>query len=341
MYKALNTGTHYEPLRPNRALGIKDKYEFTHGYKSVCVYDIETMEFVKEIPVGTSPDCHATSLDNTYLYIACFEGLYCINLETLEVDKVLTEIQECYATNTMPDGTLLVHDLRGGVVLVKDITDMDKIHIESRVPVIPNGEFRCEIGGKGNFLEDGKYYLCCGWLQSKLYLFNVEEGFTFETFIDTDDILHGSDDLVINKDKTKAYCACHKGVEENGHVVVVDIPGKRIAKVIKTGVGTCGLTMTSDERYVIASNDQDASISVIDTEIDEVVNTPCAAEGFKNLGLISYIQGISCGADDSIFVYGCSGNGALVRFYDIANSNKYTITSKLGIYDSDTGALRF
>ena len=333
MYEALITGIHYEPLRPNRALGIKDKYEFAHGYNNDCVYDAETMDFVKEIKVGTKPDCHATSLDNSYLYIACREGLYCISQETLEVEKVLTEIGPCYATNTMPNGDLLVHDLRGGVQLVKDITDMNKIHVEPRIPVIPNGEFRCEIGGKGNFLEDGKYYLVCGWHQKKLYLFNVEEGFTFEDFTEVDELLNGSDDLVINSAKTKAYCACHKGQTKTAHVAVIDIASHKIAKIIPTGVGTCGLTMTNDERYVVCSNDQEGSISVIDTETDEIVNKPCAEEGFRTLGLISYIQGISCGADNSIFVYGCSGNGAIVRFFDIANSNKYIVSSKIGKYE--------
>ena len=335
MFTALTTGIHYEPLRPNRAMGIKDKYEFTHGDGTLCVYDIETMDFVKEIKVGTKPDCHATSLDNSYVYIACLEGLYCISQKTLEVEKVLTEIGQCYATNTMPNGDLLVHDLRGGVQLVKNITDMENIYVEPRIPVIPGGEFRCEIGGKGSFLENGKYYLNCGWHQKKLYLFNVENGFTFEDFTEVDDLLDGSDDLVINSAKTKAYCACHKGQTRMAHIAVIDIASHKIAKIIPTGIGTCGLTMTNDERYVVCSNDQEGSISVIDTEIDEIVNKPCAEEGFNKLGLKSYIQGISCGADNSIFVYGCSGNGAIVRFYDVANSNKYIISSKEGKYEQE------
>ncbi len=65
------------------------------------------MDFVKEIPVVTKPDCHATSLDNSYLYIACLEGLYCTSQKTLEVEKVLTEIGLCYATNTMPNGAIV------------------------------------------------------------------------------------------------------------------------------------------------------------------------------------------------------------------------------------------
>ena len=139
---------HYEPLRPNRMNDIKERYEFAHGESSVCVYDINTLDFVKEIPVGSYPDCHATSLDNNYLYIACFEGIYCINQDTLKVDKVI-DTGKVYATNVMPDGnTLLVHDLCGGVILINDITDMEKIHIHKRVQVIPNGKFRCEIGGK-------------------------------------------------------------------------------------------------------------------------------------------------------------------------------------------------
>ncbi len=314
---------------------IKERYEFTHGESSVCVYDIDTLDFVKEIPVGSYPDCHATSIDNDYLYIACFEGIYCINQNTLKVDKVI-DTGKVYATNVMPDGnTLLVHDLCGGVILINDITDMEKIHIHKRVQVIPNGKFRCEIGGKGNLFSDGRYYLCNGWLQSKMYLFDRQNDFSFELFHDEDSVLYASDDLVINKEKTKAYSACRRGNENRAHVAVIDIETRKIINTIQTGVGTCGLTMTSDERYVIASNDQDDSISVIDTVTDAVVNTPCAKAGFDKLGIRGYIQGISCGKDDSVYVYGCSGNGAIVRFFDVVNSNRYVISYPGGKYVSE------
>lgn len=324
---------HYEPLRPCRSRGISEKYEFTHGEQSVCVYDMQSMDFVKEIPVGTKPDCHATSLHNRYLFIACMEGLYCLDQENLEVVRII-DTGKCYATNILPNGDLLVHDLCGGVILIKDVEDMSRIHIHKRIQVIPDGQFRCEIGGKGNFFGNGRYYLCNGWLQSKMYVFDVLNDFSFETFIDTDPILYASDDLVISADKTKAYSACRRGDEQRALVAVIDIASRKIVKTIPTGIGTCGLTMSNDERYVIASNDQEDSISVIDTLNDEVVNTPCAHEGFAALGLRGYIQGISCGADDSIFVYGCSGNGAIVRFYDIARSNRYIISSKNGKYAS-------
>ena len=158
--------------------------------------------------------------------------------------------------------------------------------------------------------------------------------FTFEIFHDTDEIIKASDDLVISSDKKTAYCACRRGNDNIAHVAVIDIDSRSIVKTIKTGYGTCGLTMTQDERYVIASNDQDDSITVIDTTINEVVNTPCAREGFDALGIVGYIQGISCGCDNSIYVYGCSGNGAIVRFDDIANSNKFTVSWKGGKYSS-------
>lgn len=333
----LNEKYHFEPLRPQRCKGAENegRYEFTHGKTSVCVYNIKTLDFVKEIPVGTNPDCHATSADNKYLYIACFEGLYCIDQEKLEVVKVL-DTGKLYATNALPDGnTLLVHDLTGGVIIIKDICDMEKIHIHKRIQVIPDGKFRCEIGGKGNFLAGGKYYLCCGWHQAKLYLFDVENDFSFEIFHDTDEVISSSDDLVISRDKKTAYCACRRGNDNIAHVAVIDIDSKSIVKTIKTGYGTCGLTMTQDERYVIASNDQDDSITVIDTEINEVVNTPCAREGFNALGITGYIQGISCGCDNSIYVYGCEGNGAIVRFDNIATENKYTVSWQGGKYVSN------
>jgi DNA-binding beta-propeller fold protein YncE len=109
-------------------------------------------------------------------------------------------------------------------------------------------------------------------------------------------------------------------------VAVIDLAARKVRKMIRTGRGTCGLTMTNDERYVIASNDQDDSISVIDTKTDEVIRIPSARPGFEKLGITGYIQGISIGRNDEVYVYGCSGNGALVRFEDITSSPRWTIS---------------
>lgn len=325
---------HYDPLRPHRTGDVEERYEFTHGSNSVCVYDLATLRFVTEIPVGTKPDCHATSLDNKYLYIACLDGLYCIGQDTLRVEKVI-DTGPVYATNVMPDGsTMFVHDLAGGVVILKDIADMAGIHIHKRLPVIPGATYRTEIGGKGHFIGNGdRYYLCAGWKSALAFLFDRESDYSFEVFMpETPDLLN-SDDLVINRAKTKAYTACHR-YKAASYVAVIDITTRQVIGKIPTGKGTCGLTMSNDERYVIASNDDDDSITVIDTETDSVVSTVSARKGFEALGITGYIQGISVGTDDAIYVYGCSGNGALVRFTAITDTGSYTISHKDGMYVS-------
>ena len=167
---------HYEPLRPNRMYGSPEPYEFTHGDGSICVYDKKTLDFVKEIKVGTNPDCHAVSGDGRYLYIACFEGLYCIGIESLEVEKIV-DTGKIYATNVLPDGnTLLVHDLEGGVQVIENINDMEKIRVAFRTQVLPERKFRSEIGGKGNFIDKDRFYLCAGWRSAKLYLLDEPIG---------------------------------------------------------------------------------------------------------------------------------------------------------------------
>jgi len=330
---------YYEPLRPNRIADVPERYEFSHGESSVCVYDIVTLDLVKEIPVGTKPDCHATSPDNRFLYIACSEGVYCISQETLEVVKVIPIVM-AHAVNVLPDGSaLLVHDICGGVSLLREITDMSRIHIHSRRQVIPNGKLRCEIGKKGSFLENGRYYLCCGWHQSNLYLFDLEDDFSFEIFMESDDRLFNGDDLVVTADHKKAYCACCQKGRKRSHVAVIDMEQRKIRKIIPTGVGTCGLTMTVDGRYLVASNGGDDSISVIDMATDTVVNTPCAGKGFEELGITGYIQGISCGKDNSIYVYGSASNGVIVRFYDIVEHNRYTISCRGEKYVSEEGRI--
>ena len=111
---------------------------------------------------------------------------------------------------------------------------------------------------------------------------------------------------------------------------VIDIEKRCIFGTIETGIGTCGLTMTNDEQYVVASNDRDDSISVVDTETDTVISTLSARPGFEKLDIKGYIQGISVGANDEIYVYGCSGTGALVKFWDIVDEAKWKISYRGG-----------
>ncbi len=332
----MKSGRHFEPLRPNRITDIEERYEFTHGTDSVCVYDIKTLRFVAEIPVGKKPDCHATSPDNRFLYIACLDGLYCIGQDSLEVERVI-DTGPVYATNAMPDGdVLLVHDLCGGVIIIRDIMNMGKIHIHKKMPVIPGAVYRSELGGKGHFLENGRYYLCAGWKSAQLYIFDRQSDFSFEVFMPENPDLLKSDDLVISSDKLKAYTACHS-YKAQSFVAVADIVSRKVTSRIQTGNGTCGLAMSNDERHVIASNDADDSISVIDTVTDTVVNTLSARKGFEKLEITGYIQGISTGTDDSVYVYGCSGNGAIVRFSDITGQGKCEISYQGGMYNSSQG----
>ena len=311
---------HFEPLRPHRSLGIDEHYEFAHGTNSVCVYDIRTLDFVKEIPVGVEPDCHATSLDNRFLYMACADGLWCISQESLDVVN-LVDTGHVYATNVMPDGdTMLLHDGFGGVFVLKG--NGDKMRIHKRLDVLGTNTCRDTLGGKGHFVLEGRYYLVAAWNHGKLFTIDMQD-YSVETFMEIQPALAMGDDLVVSRDKTKAYVACYNA---QSWVAVVDIARREVVKRIPTGCGSCGLTMTNDERYVICSNDQDDSISVIDTTVDEVVATPSARPGFEKLGIKGYIQGISIGRNDEVYVYGCSGNGALVRFTDIVGKGDWAIS---------------
>lgn len=331
----MSTCKHYDPLRPNRAFGPSDVYEFTHGVDSVCVYDIETMDFLKEIKLGERPDCHGTSVNNRYLYMACADGLYCVDQNTLELVR-LVDTGHVFGVNVMPDGeTMLLHDAYGGIQILKDIQNMDKIHIYKRLDVLGTNTNMETLGGKGHFIGNDRYYLCNGWDSPIIYAIDMENDYAFDVFLEDAEHLYRPDDLVVSKDKTKAYSACY---HDKSYVAVTDIAKRRVIGSVKTGTGTCGLTMTNDERYVIASNDRDDSISVIDTMTDKLVSTPCARAGFEKLGIIGYIQGISIGLNDEVYVYGCSGNGALVKFWDIVDDPKWMISYAGGkISSSEAG----
>lgn len=324
---------HFEPLRPGRNTCRAEKYEFAHGNDSICAYDINSLDFITEIPVGKTPDCHAATISNKYLYVACMDGLYIIDQQTLSVCKIL-QTGPVYATNTLPYGdVMLVHDLRGGIYVIKDIDDMGKVHIHKHLDILhemAQKETRVELGGKGNFLAGDRYYLCAGWKSSRLFTIDIENDYAWEEFMPEMHELYLGDDLVITADKKKAFIACHRDFDVS-YVAVVDLKNRVVKKTIVTGRGTCGLTMTADELYVIASNDADDSISVIDAEKEAVINTLCAREGFNKLGYEKgYIQGISAASDDSIFVYECSGIGAVVRFEDITGKGTYVVSCKQG-----------
>lgn len=335
---------HFEPLRPNRSANdLPERYEFAHGTNSLCVYDINTMDFIKELPVGKKPDCHATTRSNRYLYLATLEGVYVLDQETLSFCKII-ETGPVYATNALADGsTMLVHDERGGIYVLKDVDDMEKVHIHKYLHLLPEEAAqskRVELGGKGHFLCNGRYYLCAGWNSGKMFLLDLENDYSFEVFMPYTEALARGDDLVLSSDKEKAFVACHRG-DDQAFVHVVDLKTRTVKTCIPTGNGTCGLTMTADERYVIASNDRDDSISVISVEEEKVVNTICAKEGFRALGCTDAIriQGITAARNDSIFVYECSGAGALVRFDDLLGKGDYVISLKGRKYDSRKGLL--
>ena len=74
-------------------------------------------------------------------------------------------------------------------------------------------------------------------------------------------IVDGFDDLVISRDKTRAYCACHREDTGNSFLTAIDIEKRCISGTIVTSFGTYGLTMTNDEQYVVASNGERAHIT--------------------------------------------------------------------------------
>ena len=327
---------HYDPLRPNRALGISDRYEFTHGAESICIYDINTMDFIKEVKAGPRPDCHSTSLSNRWLYMACGDGLHILDQNTLEIAKVLYT-GHVYGTNVMPDGeTMLLHDNYGGIYILKDIEDIEKIRIYKRITLLTRGTPGYTLGGKGNFYENYRYYLVGTWNDGAVIRIDLEDDYSFERFAEKDPLLDRGDDLVISSDKTRAYLTCHRS-NQPSHVAVIDIASRKVIKTIETGNGTCGLTMSNDERYAIASNDSDDSVTVIDTADDTAVSTLSARTAFEALGIYGYIQGISIGVNDEVYVYCCNGNGALVRFSDIITNPVCTVSWSGGQHTFDIG----
>ncbi len=351
MGNGANVGSvHYDPLRPHRARGVSERWEFTHGTNTLCVYDLNGLTFVKEIPVGERPDCHATSCSNRWVYIACKAGLFMIDQDRRAVARHV-DTGWVFGTNVMPDGsTMLLHDARGGIMVLRDIEDPERIHVRGRLDVLGTNQEMDTLGGKGNFISDG-LYLCCGWRRSRLYLVDLRELTDLGRLSDLRDLssprpwsvfledqrLRMSDDLVVSRDRTRAYCACYGGAGES-RVAIVSVAERRVVSTIATGAGTCGLTMSPDERFVIASADAEDAIYVIDTETDRLCATVSARRGFLETGIKGYIQGISGGSRGDIYAYGCSGNGALAVFHGLGPEAEVTIAWPGGRWHGKGGA---
>lgn len=207
----------------------------------------------------------------------------------------------------------------------RPVQDMTNIHIQKRLDIFGENKLMETLGGKGNFIDGGRYYLANGWNKNNIYAFDVENDYFYELFMSNQADLKRGDDLVIGDHGNKAYSACYSN-RADSYVAVTDVASRKVIKSVKTGSGTCGLTMSNDERYVVASNDMDDSISIIDTQTDDVVSTLAARTGFEQISMTGYIQGISIAQDDGIFVYGCSGSGAIVKFEDILGEGRWTIS---------------
>lgn len=318
---------YYEPLRPHRFFGQSERYEFTHGTDSVCVYDLSTLKFVKEIPVGKRPDCHATTCDNRYLYIACQDGLYCISQENLEVAAVL-DTGHVYGTNVLPDGeTMLLHDAYGGIQVIKNIQTPSKLCVYKRLPVTPWNDQCLTLGGKGNFIRNNRYYLVAGWENSSVYALDLENDYQYFEFVQPVPQLYRSDDLVISADETHAVAACYGA---QGFFSIIHLASRQVVQTIPSGNGTCGLTMSAGQRYVFSSNDGEDAIVRLDMK-DWTTRKFSCRPGFESLGLKGYLQGISIGTDDSIYVYNCSGDGAIAHFIPNGDSMDYHIASPYGM----------
>ena len=319
--------TYYDPLRPNRSVGVVSEYEFVRGNKSVLIYMLPEMKFITEIEVGERPDCHSTTQDGKYLYIACGDGLHAIDISERRVIKHY-DFGHVYGTNILPGGKIMfLHDHFGGILVVENIDDPMNLKIKQRLDIIGTNTAKETLGGKGDIR--GNSYICCGWVNPCLYEISLSD-YSFRRLTEFDERLASSDDLVLSPGLNTAYCACHS---DNGTVVAVDMKSLQVKKIYPSGKGTCGLASLKDRRYVAASNDGEMSVTIIDTVTEEIYGVFSASPAFEKLGFNGRIQGITGTLEDEIFVYDCSGEGALVRFSVLGRceSNKSaTVSCKTG-----------
>ena len=319
---------YFDPLRPHRTTH-EIAYEFTHGLQTLMACRLTDMAFVREISVGPRPDCHATTCCGRYVYIACEDGLYAVDTDSLEVVAHLC-CGHVYGTNMLPDGlSMLLHDAHGGILLVRGVDapgTPGALQVERRLDALGTNVFPDTLGGKGDFLPGGRY-VCCGWSEPRLFCIETEQDFAFSTLTDRDERLFRSDDLVLGEDGRYAFCACYG---EAGTVAVVDTQSGQVVRMLGSGRGTCGMTSLARRRWAVASNDGECSITLVDTQSQSVAGHCRCADLFAQLGIAGTLQGISAGRDDEVYVYDCSGNGALVCFRPLDAHPTVTVSSRQG-----------
>ena len=117
-----------------------------------------------------------------------------------------------------------------------------------------------------------------------------------------------------------ARCEPHQSPAKADDCGSPDLDGPAATRVPRNSCAWPQQTRICAERLVLTTLENTAEI--------------VGDNGFAKLGIKGYIQGISCGKSNEIYVYGCSGNGAIVRFTDIIKSSRYEISYPGGKFQS-------
>jgi DNA-binding beta-propeller fold protein YncE len=169
----------------------------------VNVFDLGTIQFVKQIRVSARPDVTATTLDGRYLYVAG-EFLSIIDLETLNVIRKLTGegIHAHYALNLFPDGQrMFLFNYDGSIVVLKNTHDPLQVSVEKSMvvnqPALPDAA----VGGKGHFTADGQRYINANWHKNAIFSIDLANDYAIATLVSSG--FDKPDDLVITADEPK------------------------------------------------------------------------------------------------------------------------------------------
>ncbi len=120
----------------------------------------------------------------------------------------------------------------------------------------------------------------------------------------------GKDDVTGPTGGSRAVVNPRTGVASTGSVSVVDLDGKRVIKDIVVGLHPCAMALAPDGSRLYVANANSDTISVIDTAVDECINT-FDVKPMKELPFGSAPNALALSSDGATLFAANGGNNAI------------------------------
>ncbi|GEQ22972.1 hypothetical protein CBU02nite_34780 [Clostridium butyricum] len=229
---------------------------------SAVFYDVETGKLIKKVEVGNHPAHIVFTEDGKYVLVTNNEdnNVSIIDVKTYKVVGTVT-------VGNGPHGFRISKDSKFAYVanMGEDTISVVDIENNKEVKKITVGKTPVTTG----ITSDGKTLVATVNGENALAIVDLETDKVEKIPVGV-----GPAQVYIQSDDKYAFVA-NQGTEEapSNTVSKIDLKAKKVVATIETGKGTHGVVVSSDNKYVYATNMYDDTISVIDNSTDKVIKT--------------------------------------------------------------------